>query len=173
MEFLTGCRQWVENSSNVWSSSSLTVCVFVFSTTKSFMTLSIRKFNFCTVFSPYSALKVQNNNIIKTTTAAQTHVTHSLTNLIILILLWNCHLLKDKNNCCINCYCCQKWIWKINVENRRMMTAIIDILPCQSKKLKDYRLHHHPLCLLCKGSFVSSNETDNYLLHARIVKKLT
>merc|ERR1719491_726272 len=44
------------NSSNVSSSWPLTVCVFIFSDTKSNMMATTLKFCFCTVFSPYSAL---------------------------------------------------------------------------------------------------------------------
>ena len=40
----------------VWSSSSFTFWVLVFSCTRSNIMLSTRRFNFCTVFSPYSAL---------------------------------------------------------------------------------------------------------------------
>ena len=49
--------QWVENNSKVSSSWSFTSWVFIFSTTRSLMTPSILRLSFCTVFSPYSALK--------------------------------------------------------------------------------------------------------------------
>ena len=51
------------NSSNVSSSWPLTVWVFIFSDTKSNMMASTLKFCFCTVFSPYSALSMQRNDV--------------------------------------------------------------------------------------------------------------
>ena len=53
-------------SSKVWSSSSLTFWVFIFSETRSFMMLSMRRFSFCTVFSPYSALE---RNVVSVTSS--------------------------------------------------------------------------------------------------------
>merc|ERR1719150_1704022 len=47
--------QWLTNNSKVWSTSSLTFWVFIFSKTNSVMIESTRRFNFWTVFSPYSA----------------------------------------------------------------------------------------------------------------------
>lgn len=48
------------NNSNVSSNWSLTVWVRIFSATRSKMMLSILRFNFWTVFSPYSALEKEN-----------------------------------------------------------------------------------------------------------------
>ena len=50
-------------SSNVSSNWSLTVWVRIFSDTKSNMMASTLKFCFCTVFSPYSALSMQRNDV--------------------------------------------------------------------------------------------------------------
>ena len=53
-EFTFWLSQWLTKSSKVWSTSSLTFCVFIFSVTRSVMMESILRFSFCTVFSPYS-----------------------------------------------------------------------------------------------------------------------
>ena len=51
------------NNSKVSSNWSLTVWVLIFSATKSKMMLSILKFSFWTVFSPYSALQQNSQSI--------------------------------------------------------------------------------------------------------------